>query len=190
MRAFRLARFEFVRFRTPLQRLALVFVVLVPLLYGGLYLWSNWDPYGKLNQIPVAVVNDDKAVTVNGQRVAAGELFVAELKKDPIFDWHFTDDADAAQGVHDTRYYFTISVPRDFSAKLASSAAGTPQRAGMLITLDDANGYIVGKMPKPCSPNSRTRSAPPPSAPTSSPFSATCNDSTTDSPKRPPARIN
>ncbi|HYS39339.1 MAG TPA: YhgE/Pip domain-containing protein [Pseudonocardiaceae bacterium] len=146
MRAFRLARFEFVRFRTPLQRLALVFVVLVPLLYGGLYLWSNWDPYGKLNQIPVAVVNDDKAVTVNGQRVAAGELFVGELRKDPIFDWHFTDDADAAQGVHDTRYYFTISVPRDFSAKLASGAAGTPQRAGMLITLDDANGYIVGKM--------------------------------------------
>ena len=146
MRALRLARLEFVRFRTPLQRLALVFVVLVPLLYGGLYLWSNWDPYGRLGQIPVAVVNDDAPVTVNGQRVAAGELFVAELKKDRIFDWHFTTDADAAQGVHDTRYYFTISVPHDFSAKLASGAAGTPQRAGMLITLDDANGYIVGKM--------------------------------------------
>jgi len=146
MRAFKLARFEFMRFRTPLQRLALLFVVLVPLLYGGLYLWSNWDPYGKLNQIPVAVVNDDQPVTVNGQRIAAGELFVAELKKDPIFDWHFVDDADAASGVHDTRYYFTISVPSDFSRKLASGASGTPERAGMLITLDDANGYIVGKM--------------------------------------------
>lgn len=146
MRAFRLARFEFMRFRTPLQRLALLFVVLVPLLYGGLYLWSNWDPYGKLNQIPVAVVDDDQPVTVNGQRVAAGEEFVAELKKDPIFDWHFVDGAEAARGVHDTRYYFTISVPSDFSRKLASGASGTPQRAGMLITLDDANGYIVGKM--------------------------------------------
>lgn len=146
MRVLRLARFEFVRFRTPLQRLALLFVVLVPLLYGGLYLWSNWDPYGKLNQIPVAVVNDDQPVTVNGQRVAAGELFVGELKKDPIFDWHFVDDATARAGVHDTRYYFEISVPRDFSGKLASGAAGTPRRAGMLITLDDANGYIVGKM--------------------------------------------
>ena len=146
MRAFSLARLEFMRFRTPLQRLALLFVVLVPLLYGGLYLWSNWDPYGKLNQIPVAVVNDDQPVTVNGQRVAAGDLFVAELKKDPIFDWHFVDDAEAARGVHDTRYYFTISVPSDFSRKLASGASGTPERAGMLITLDDANGYIVGKM--------------------------------------------
>jgi putative membrane protein len=146
MRAVRLALFEFKRFRTPLQRLALLFVVLVPLLYGGLYLWSNWDPYGKLSQIPVAVVNDDQPVTVQGQRVAAGDLFVDELKKDPIFDWHFVDDADAAEGVRDTRYYFTISVPKDFSAKLASGANSTPQRAGMLITLDDANGYIVGKM--------------------------------------------
>src|SRR5262249_45224552 len=88
----------------------------------------------------------DRPVTVNDQRVAAGELFVDELKKDPIFDWHFVSDAQARQGVSDTRYYFMISVPGDFSTKLASGAAGTPQRAGMLITLDDANGYIVGKM--------------------------------------------
>jgi putative membrane protein len=146
MHAIRLARLEFLRFRTPLQRLALLFVVQVPLLYGGLYLWSNWDPYGQLNKIPVAVVNADQPVTANGQRVAAGELFVNELRKDPIFDWHFVDEADADQGVNDTRYYFKISVPRDFSAKLASGASNSPQRARMLITLDDANGYIVGKM--------------------------------------------
>jgi putative membrane protein len=146
MRAFRLAALEIRRFRTPLQRLALVFIVLVPLLYGGLYLWSNWDPYGKLSQIPVAVVNDDRPVTVDNQRVAAGELFVDELKKDPIFQWHFVSSAEAARGLNDTDYYFSISVPGDFSAKLASGSSRTPQRAGMLITLDDANGYIVGKM--------------------------------------------
>lgn len=146
MRPLRLAWFEIKRFRTPLHRLALAFVVLVPLLYGGLYLWSNWDPYGKLDQIPVAVVNEDRPVTVNGQQVDAGTLFVDELKKDPIFDWHFVDRAEAARGVHDTDYYFEISVPADFSKKLASGAENKPERARMLITLDDANGYIVGKM--------------------------------------------
>jgi putative membrane protein len=146
VRPFRLAWFEIKRFRTPLQRLALAFVVLVPLLYGGLYLWSNWDPYGKLDQIPVAVVNEDEPVTVNGQEVDAGKLFVDELEKDRIFDWHFVDRAEAARGVEDSDYYFEISVPSDFSKKLASGADSTPQRARMLITLDDANGYIVGKM--------------------------------------------
>lgn len=146
MSSARLAWFEIKRFRTPLQRLALAFVVLVPLLYGGLYLWSNWDPYGKLDQIPVAVVNEDRPVTVNGQDINAGKLFVDELKKDRIFDWHFVDRAEAARGVHDTDYYFQISVPSDFSKKLASGANAKPERARMLITLDDANGYIVGKM--------------------------------------------
>ena len=120
--------------------------MLVPLLYGGLYLWSNWDPYGKLDQIPVAVVNSDEPVTVNGQEVNAGKLFVDELKKDRIFDWHFVDRAEAARGVEDSDYYFEISVPSDFSKKLASGADSTPQRARMLITLDDGGGYIVGKM--------------------------------------------
>jgi putative membrane protein len=146
VRPFRLAWFELKRFRTPLQRLALAFVVLVPLLYGGLYLWSNWDPYGDLDRIPVAVVNEDEPVTVGGQEVDAGGLFVDELEKDPIFDWHFVDRAEAARGVHDTDYYFQISVPADFSRKLASGAENKPERARMLITLDDANGYIVGKM--------------------------------------------
>jgi putative membrane protein len=141
-----LAWFEIKRFRSPLQRLALAFVVLVPLLYGGLYLWSNWDPYGKLDQIPVAVVNEDQPVTVNGQTVDAGRLFTDELRRDPIFDWHFVDRDEAARGVGDTDYYFEISVPSDFSRKLASGADNRPERARMLITLDDANGYIVGKM--------------------------------------------
>lgn len=146
MRPFRLAWFEIKRFRTPLQRLALTFIVLVPLLYGGLYLWSNWDPYGKLDQIPVAVVNEDQPVTVNGQTVNAGKLFTDELRKDPIFDWHFVDRDEAARGVRATDYYFEISVPSDFSRKLASGANDKPERARMLITLDDAGGYIVGKM--------------------------------------------
>ncbi len=85
-------------------------------------------------------------MTVNNQQVNAGQLFVNELKSDPIFDWHFVTDAQASTGLSNTDYYFEISVPHDFSAKLASGSTGTPQRAGMLITLDDANGYIVGKM--------------------------------------------
>jgi YhgE/Pip-like protein len=108
-----LALLEIKRFHKPLQLLALAFIVLVPLLYGGLYLWSNWDPYGRFSQIPVAVVNDDQPVTVNNQKVNAGQLFVDELKADKIFDWHFVSDEQARQGLNNTDYYFAISIPRD-----------------------------------------------------------------------------
>ena len=146
MRILRLAGLEFRRFRSPLQKIALVFAACVPLIYGATYLWSNWDPYDRLDAIPVAVVNADRPVTVNGQRVAAGELFGDELRRDPIFDWRFVDRTEADRGLAEGDYYFQITVPADFSAKLASGSTGTPERASMQIVLDDANGYIVGKM--------------------------------------------
>ncbi len=146
MRILRLAGLEFRRFRSPLQKIALVFAACVPLIYGATYLWSNWDPYDRLDDIPVAVVDADQPVTVNGQRVAAGELFTGELRKDPIFDWKFVDQPEADRGLAEGDYYFQITVPADFSAKLASGSTGTPERASMQIVLDDANGYIVGKM--------------------------------------------
>jgi putative membrane protein len=146
MRVLQLAGLELRRFRTPLQRAALVFAVVVPLLYGAIYLWTNWDPYGRLDKVPVAVVNEDKPVTAQGQTVNAGELFVAQLREQPLLGWHFVDAAEAEQGQRDGRYYLVITVPSDFSAKLVSGTTGSPQRAAMEIRLDDANGFIIGKM--------------------------------------------
>lgn len=145
IKTFRLAGFELRRFRGPLPVLALVFVTLIPLLYGALYLWSNWDPYGKLDQIPVAVVNQDQAVTgPNNAIVDAGDRFVAELQNEKIFDWHFTDEATARQGLAEGHYYLMIVVPPDFSANLASGSGTDPRRAILQVKRDDANGYVVG----------------------------------------------
>ncbi|MEU5880412.1 YhgE/Pip domain-containing protein [Spirillospora sp. NPDC047279] len=146
MRALRLAAFELLRFRRPLQRAGLAFLLIVPLLYGGIYLWSNWDPYGRLDQVPVAVVNDDRPVRVEGRTIDAGADFVTELEKDPLLGWRFTDGGEAADGLEDGRYYAVITVPADFSAKLASGANGTPRKAATSIRLDDANNFLVGIM--------------------------------------------
>lgn len=60
MRSPKLAALELRRFgRGRLPRVALVALLLLPLLYGALYLWSFWDPYGRLDRIPVALVNGD-----------------------------------------------------------------------------------------------------------------------------------
>ncbi|GAA2603345.1 YhgE/Pip domain-containing protein [Actinomadura fulvescens] len=148
MRALRLAAYELLRFRTPIQRAGLAFLLVVPLLYGGIYLWSNWDPYGRLDRVPVAVVNDDRPVRVEGRTVDAGGDLVAQLRKEPLLGWHFTGGREAADGLKEGRYYAVITVPGDFSAKLASGATGTPRQAAMEIRLDDANNFLVGIMAK------------------------------------------
>ena len=53
MTAFRLAGNEIRRITAgKLPRLAVLALVLVPLLYGSLYLFANHDPYGRLDNIP------------------------------------------------------------------------------------------------------------------------------------------
>ncbi|WP_022919537.1 YhgE/Pip domain-containing protein [Ruania albidiflava] len=146
MRTLRLARAEITRHKGFLPTLAVLFLVIVPCLYGALYLWSNWDPYGTLEDVPVAVVNLDEPVTVDGTEVAAGDELVETMLEDPIFGFAPTDATDAADGLAEGRYYMTIIIPEDFSANLASGADGTPHRAEVQMRRDDANGYVVGIM--------------------------------------------
>lgn len=116
MRSTRLAALELRRFgRGRLPRAAMA-AMLLPLLYGALYLWSFWDPYKKLGKVPVAVVNAAQGAQADGEkgeRVAAGDSGVEGLHGSDTFDWHETDAADARRGVEDGRYYRSLTLPRD-----------------------------------------------------------------------------
>ncbi|GAA2336845.1 YhgE/Pip domain-containing protein [Saccharopolyspora halophila] len=146
MKAIRLAWLELRRFRGRLRRVIPVVLILIPLLYGALYLWSNWDPYGRLDRVPVAVVNNDRPVDARGEHIDAGAMFVERLKANDVFAWHFVRPATARRGLEEGRFYFSIEVPRDFSAKLAAAANGNPEHAKVRLVKNDANGYIVGIM--------------------------------------------
>jgi putative membrane protein len=146
VKTLRLALLELLRFREGRPRLVPLALALVPLLSAGVYLWATWDVYGRLDRIPVAVVNQDVPVSARGVVVDAGQIFVQQLQQDRIFDWRFVDLQRAQRGLRSGAYYFAITVPPDFSSRLAGPATTTPQRASMLITLDDANGYLAGKL--------------------------------------------
>jgi YhgE/Pip-like protein len=146
MGVLRLAWLELRRFRGPLPRLVPVMLVLVPTLYGALYLWSNWDPYGRLGEVPVAFVNEDRPVDAQGQHIDAGAQLTASIRQDKTFGWKVVDAKEAKSGLKDGDYHFVVTVPEDFSATLATTASPQPRRATLRMTLDDANGFIIGKM--------------------------------------------
>ena len=116
---------------------------MIPTLVGALYLWSNWDPYGKTDQVPVAVVNEDVSVEVEGQTIDAGDRLAAELRSNPIFDWQFVDRDQAEAGLSDGSYYMIVSIPADFSENLISGAGANPDRAVVDIVLNDSNNYLM-----------------------------------------------
>ncbi|WP_031166533.1 YhgE/Pip domain-containing protein [Streptomyces durhamensis] len=147
MRSPRLAALELRRFgRGKLPRAALVALLVLPLLYGALYLWSFWDPYGRLDRIPVALVNDDKGATAGGKRVTAGDDIVDGLRDSRTFEWHEVSDEEARRGVEDGTYYLSLTMPADLSRKIASSSGGSPQTGALQVRTNDANNYIVGQI--------------------------------------------
>lgn len=141
-----LSRFELRRFRGPLPVLALLFVLLVPVVYGAVYLAANWDPYGRLKNLPVAIVNADKPVDYDGRTVAAGKDITDELLEGNSFQWHVTDAADADAGLAEGRYYLVLDIPSDFSAHLISAASEKPLRAELTLRRNDANGFVIGSV--------------------------------------------
>ncbi|WP_030596330.1 YhgE/Pip domain-containing protein [Streptomyces fulvoviolaceus] len=147
MRSPRLAALELRRFgRGKLPRAALVALLVLPLLYGALYLWSFWDPYGRLDRIPVALVNDDKGASADGKKLTAGADITQGLRDSDVFDWHEVSAAEAREGVENGSYYLSLTMPDDFSRRIASSAGDSPETGALQVRTNDANNYIVGQI--------------------------------------------
>lgn len=149
MRSPKLAALELRRFRRgKLPAAALVALLLLPLLYGALYLFSFWDPYGNLDKLPVALVNNDKGATNDGKRVEAGDEISDKLLDSKVFAWHEVSSAEAEKGVEDGTYYLSLTMPADFSKKIASSGGDSPETGALQVRTNDANNYIVGQISK------------------------------------------
>ncbi|MCK8680424.1 YhgE/Pip domain-containing protein [Streptomyces lichenis] len=147
MRSPRLAALELRRFgRGKLPRAALVAILLLPLLYGALYLWSFWDPYGRLDKLPVALVNEDKGAKTGGEKLNAGDEITRNLRDSKVFEWHEVSDEEAREGVEEGRYYLSLTMPKDFSERIASSSGDSPETGALRVRTNDSNNYIVGQI--------------------------------------------
>ncbi|HYY11687.1 MAG TPA: YhgE/Pip family protein, partial [Kineosporiaceae bacterium] len=145
MSALRLALGELRRITAGrLPKIAVLALAVIPLLYGGLYLYANHDPYANLSHVPAAVVVEDTgATTAQGSPLRAGEQVADDLVKSGSFEWHRTDAADAESGVRTGRYDFAVTLPADFSSALASSGRFAPRQGALVLTTNDANNYIA-----------------------------------------------
>ncbi|MEW9872286.1 YhgE/Pip family protein [Arthrobacter sp. HS15c] len=147
MTVLRLARSELKRMTGGLlPRLTILAMVMVPLLYGAVYLYANWDPYGNLDRIDAAlVVEDTGATSSDGSVLQAGTKVGDSLVEGNVFNWQTVPTAEEAdQGVSDGKYAFALKIPKDFSANLVSPGSFDSASQAMLnVTTNDANNYLL-----------------------------------------------
>lgn len=147
MTVLRLARSELKRMTGGLlPKLTILALIMVPLLYGAVYLYANWNPYGNLNQIDAAlVVEDTGATSSNGAPLQAGRKVADSLVDGNVFNWKPVPTAEEADaGVSSGKYAFALKIPADFSTNLVSPGSFDSASQAMLnVTTNDANNYLL-----------------------------------------------
>jgi len=128
---------------TRMSVLALVALLAVPILYGGLYLWANQDPYGNLASVPVALVVDDQGADIDGTPRNLGDEAADQLLDGHAFEWHRVSAAAADAGLSAGDFDFVVTVPADFSQAVASLSTATPRQAQIELRTNDANNYLA-----------------------------------------------
>lgn len=104
-------------FKKPTFIIVMIGISLIPALYNIIFLSSMWDPYGQLSDLPVAVVNNNKEASYNGNTMAIGKDLVSNLKENKTLDFHFVDEEEGKKGLEDDDYYMVVTLPSDLSEK-------------------------------------------------------------------------
>ena len=133
-------------FKKPTFIIVMIGISLIPALYNIIFLSSMWDPYGQLSELPVAVVNNDKEATYNGNTMAIGKDMVSNLKENKSLDFHFVNEEEGKKGLEDGDYYMVVTLPSDLSEKATSILTDHPEQMNIDYQTSSGHSFIASKM--------------------------------------------
>ena len=132
-------------FKKPTFIIVMIGISLIPAMYNIIFLSSMWDPYGQLSDLPVAVVNNDKEASYNGNSMSIGKDMVSNLKENKTLDFHFVDE-EGKKGLEDSDYYMVVTLPSDLSEKAASILTDHPEQMQIDYQTSSGHSFIASKM--------------------------------------------
>jgi len=133
-------------FKKPTFIIVMIGISLIPALYNIIFLSSMWDPYGQLYDLPVAVVNNDKEASYNGNSMEIGKDMVSNLKENKTLDFHFVDEEEGNKGLEDGDYYMVVTLPSDLSEKASSILTDHPEQMQIDYQTSSGHSFIASKM--------------------------------------------
>lgn len=133
-------------FKKPTFIIVMIGISLIPALYNIIFLSSMWDPYGQLYDLPVAVVNNDKEASYNGNSMSIGKDMVSNLKENKTLDFHFVDEEEGKKGLENGDYYMVVTLPSDLSEKAVSILTDHPEQMQIDYQTSSGHSFIASKM--------------------------------------------
>ncbi len=121
-------------------------IIIIPLLYSYFYLGAFWDPYSRLDNLPVAVVNEDEGTFIHGEQRNIGQEMCNRLEESSELKFVFTDETDAKSGTEGDSYYAMIVIPENFSSDIASASSDRKQIAKITYSANEKRNYLASQI--------------------------------------------
>ncbi len=127
-------------------KLLLVGIAVIPSIYAVIFLSSLWDTYGKIDNLPVAVVNNDQAADINGKTQHLGQDLTDKLLREKPLKLSEVSSQKAKDGLKSGKYYMTITIPSDFTNNAGTLLSNDPKYAKIDIAQNAGQSFIAEKM--------------------------------------------
>ncbi|WP_102028352.1 YhgE/Pip family protein [Salirhabdus sp. Marseille-P4669] len=125
---------------------SVIAAILVPLVYGAILLASEAGPRDNLDNLPVAVVNNDVGAESNGEPIHVGNDLVENLKGNPTLKWDFVTSEEAEKGLDDMEYYMVIEIPEDFSQNVTTVLDEEPVNPELKFIKNEGLHYMASQI--------------------------------------------
>lgn len=132
--------------RNPLTYVGLVTVPLIAALFGLLYVNVFMDPYEKMRELPVAVVNLDEGVPVDDAWKNYGDELVEAIQKDDSALWTIEGPELIESGIENSEYYMAVVIPADFSERVAAGQTSSPKTARITFFSNMRKNFMLSTL--------------------------------------------
>ncbi|WP_108670129.1 YhgE/Pip domain-containing protein [Peribacillus acanthi] len=124
----------------------IIAVLFIPILYSGMFLWAFWDPYEQLDDLPVAIVNEDKGADYNGEQLHLGEDLTDKLKESKQFNFRFVDKDTGYDHLKKQDYYLLVEIPENFSENATTLLDEHPQKLELKYVPNESYNFLSAQI--------------------------------------------
>ncbi|RBP92296.1 putative membrane protein [Cytobacillus firmus] len=124
----------------------IIAVMFIPILYSGMFLWAFWDPYDHLDDLPVAIVNEDAGAAFEGNDLHLGDDLVDKLKESKDFNFQFVDKEEAYKDLNDQQYYMLVEIPKDFSKNATTLLEDNPEKMNLIYVPNESYNFLSAQI--------------------------------------------
>lgn len=124
----------------------IIAVLFIPVLYSGMFLWAFWDPYDRLEDLPVAVINEDVGASFEGKELQLGNELVTKLKESKEFNFHFVNKENGYDGLEKQKYYMLIEIPKQFSNDATTLLDENPEKLELKYVPNESYNFLSAQI--------------------------------------------